>query len=147
MISMTVIWTVVALALLGGEFLTAGILLIFFAFGAALAALAAFLGVGMVWQIGIFAVGSLVSAGLGRPFLKKYFRIDKDVQASTTDAMVGLRGFVVQDIAPLKFGQVRVRGDVWTASCEEDCALIAGTEIEVIRVDGVKLLVRPYSNS
>jgi membrane protein implicated in regulation of membrane protease activity len=146
MISMTVIWAVIALAMLGGEFLTAGILLIFFSFGAALAAIASFLGVGIGWQMGIFAAGSLVSAALGRPFLMKYFRIDKDVQASTTDAMVGLRGVVVQEIAPLKFGQVRVRGDVWTASCEDDCLLVEGSEIEVIRVDGVKLLVRPSVN-
>ena len=142
---MTIIWAVLALVALGAEFLTAGFLLIFFAFGAALAALASFLGLGIVWQMVIFAVGSLVSVAVGRPLLMKYFRIDKDVQASTTDAMVGLRGVVIKEIAPLEFGQVRVRGDVWTAGCEDACTLSVGAEVRVVRVDGVKLLVQAVS--
>lgn len=65
---------------------------------------------------------------VGRPFLMKYFKIDKDVKSSAMDAMVGLRGVVVKTIKPFEYGQVR--GDVWTAGCEDNCDLAEGEEVE-----------------
>jgi membrane protein implicated in regulation of membrane protease activity len=45
------------------------------------------------------------------------------------------------DLSPK--GSVQVGGELWTAELEkEDSVLYAGTRVEVIKVDGLRLIVR-----
>ena len=45
-------------------------------------------------------------------------------------------------------GLVKVKGSVWTARSEADNERIAeGTHVTVIRIEGVKLIVRPVSQN
>lgn len=40
-----------------------------------------------------------------------------------------------------ELGQVKVNGEVWSAKAEND--IQKGTEVEILRIDGVKLIVKP----
>ena len=65
----------------------------------------------------------------------------------TKEELVSLlyeEGEVSDPINNLKVtGQVSVRGAVWTARTEDDRVIPAGATIEVLRIEGVKLIVAP----
>lgn len=54
-------------------------------------------------------------------------------------ALIGERGTVVRSIAPRGF--VRVRGELWRA--ESEVKIAAGTEVEVVGAQGMRLKVHP----
>jgi membrane-bound serine protease (ClpP class) len=55
--------------------------------------------------------------------------------------MSGRVGIARSDLTPK--GSVQVGGELWSAQLEqEDGRLYAGTRVEVIRVDGLRLIVR-----
>ena len=57
------------------------------------------------------------------------------------ESMTGRVGIARTDLAPK--GSVQVGGELWTAQLEqEDARLYAGTRVEVVRVDGLRLIVR-----
>ena len=57
------------------------------------------------------------------------------------ESMTGRVGIAWTDLAPK--GSVQVGGELWTAQLEqEDARLYAGTRVEVVKVDGLRLIVR-----
>ena len=46
---------------------------------------------------------------------------------------------------PSSFGQVKVGEELWSAISEDSNEIKKGTEIEVVKIDGVKLVVKPIS--
>ena len=64
----------------------------------------------------------------------------RNVKSMTgADAFVGAAGTALTDCKP--GGQVRVRGQIWTATCPE--GVDRGATVVVEAIDGVKLKVRP----
>lgn len=58
-------------------------------------------------------------------------------------SLVGKDGIVIKDINPLEAtGQVKVGGELWSATCNEN-NISKDTTITVVDVDGVKLKVKP----
>ena len=56
--------------------------------------------------------------------------------------LVGKVGIVTVDINPLEAtGQVKVDGEIWSAKSEEN--IRKDVEVEVLKIDGVKLIVKP----
>ena len=84
------IWLIAAIVLVIVEILTAGFGSICFAIGAALAALAAGIGIDSIaWQIVIFAVVSLLTFIFLRPVVIRFLdKKSKDVKTNA-DALVG----------------------------------------------------------
>ena len=60
--------------------------------------------------------------------------------------MVNKNGVVVKDITSVHYGQVKVNGDTWTAVSSDGSELLEGTEVNVLAVDGVKLVVKQKNN-
>jgi membrane-bound serine protease (ClpP class) len=58
-------------------------------------------------------------------------------------ALVGRVGQVRTALAPN--GMVQVAGELWSAEAEDDEPLSVGTRVQVVGVDGLKLLVREHS--
>ena len=57
---------------------------------------------------------------------------------------VGKHGIVTLDINPIEAtGQVKVNGEVWSAKTDDESSIAKGTEVEVLKIDGVKLVVSP----
>lgn len=124
------------------EAATVGLASIWFALGAA-AAFALSLFVASVWvQAAVFVVVSLAAMALIRPLAQKY--LTPKVEATNADRVIGREGIVTQEIDNLRaMGQVSVAGAEWTARSEEDTLLPAGTRVKVLRIEGVKIIVRP----
>ena len=48
------------------------------------------------------------------------------------------------DINPIEAtGQIKVNGEIWSAKTEDELSIPKGTEVEVLKIDGVKLIVSP----
>lgn len=136
-------WLIAAVLLVLTELVTGGFAAVCFAFGALMAAVAAFAGTSYEWWIGLFSVGSLLALVFARPFMLRYFTRDKDSLATNTSALIGRRVTVSETIDPAAgTGRVKVDGDEWRAVPEGGGVIPAGTVVEILRQDSVILTVK-----
>ena len=137
-------WLIIAIVLLILEIMTAGFGVICFAIGAALAALAAGLGVDSIaWQIIIFAVVSLLTFIFLRPVVIRF--LDKKSQDVKTnaDAIIGRKGVVSERIdAEQHTGRVAIDGDDWKAVSEDGSVIEKGTTVEIVKLDSIIVTVK-----
>ena len=42
-------------------------------------------------------------------------------------------------------GQIRVGGQVWTARSTDEAPIAQGTDVEVVKISGVKAIVQPWT--
>ena len=145
-IHLAIIWLIVAILCLVVEGLTAGLATIWFAGGAFLALVFALFDTGLGLQVAVFlisSVGLLVSTR--KIFVEK---LKTGTEKTNADAVIGQEGLVTADIAPFTPGQVKVKGQVWTAVCQNpDDSVSAGTQVKVIAIEGVKLVVLPSART
>ena len=137
--TMPAIWIGLIVIFLIVEGLTAGLVTIWFAVGALIAAMFhAPLWLQLVW---FFAV-SIAAFAVTRPLVKKY--INSRTQPTNADMLIGQECLVTEDIDNLAGrGAVSVGGKVWTARAQTDAPIPAGTAAIVLRIEGVKLIVTP----
>lgn len=138
----TLLWTILAIVLTVAEGMTMGLTTIWFALGALAALVAAAFKMNVVIQILVFLVVSVVTLVYTRPVAMRVLKIG----ATKTNAasLVREKGVVTKAIEPYATGQVKVKGQVWTAQGEtSEAAIVEGTEIQVMDISGVKLIVKP----
>ena len=118
-------WLMLFVVLLGIEILTMGLTTIWFAGGA----LAAFLI-------------SLILLLVTRPFAIRY--LNQKTEKTNVDSLIGKHAVVEEEIDNLEAkGSAQVQGVTWTARSEDDAIQIpAGALVRIVRIDGVKLIVR-----
>ncbi|MFL6467564.1 MAG: NfeD family protein [Pyrinomonadaceae bacterium] len=141
-------WTVLGVALIIAEIFTLGFVLFWFGLGALGAALAAIVGFGLPIQFAVFAVISIGLTVVSRTLFAKYlFHRDEDAMKMGMDSLPGQVGTVtIASSGALNEGAVRVYGSVWTAfPADEDIKLIEGEKVEVVKVKGSSIFVRPVS--
>jgi len=139
-----VLWIVAALVLAGIELLTLSFVAVYPAIGALAAAVTALAGGNVGIQVLVFAVVSVASLLLTRkPLLRLMSRTPQ--VPSNAPTVVGKRAVVVIQIeaGPGQRGQVRVGTEHWSARSEDEHPIVEGTTVDVIRIDGVTLVVRP----
>ena len=133
MSEMITLWLVVLIVSIGVEVATLGLTSIWFAGGAAVAVIVAAFH-GPVWlQILLFFT---------RPVAVRYF--NKDRVRTNVESMIGRQAIVTSEIDNLQgIGQVTVGGQEWSARTEEDgLNLQPGTVVDIVAVNGVKLIVK-----
>ncbi len=137
------IWLTVAIVLVILEIATTGFGVICFAIGAGFAALAAGLGLGLTWQIVIFAVVSLLTFIFLRPVMMRFLdKKSKDVKTNA-DAIVGRKGVVSERIDPEQHtGRVAVDGDDWKAVSEDGSVIEKGAVVEIVKLDSIIVTVK-----
>ena len=138
----SICWLAALIILLLVEAATVALVSLWFALGA-LAALLTSFWVDNLWvQFGVFLAVSLVSLLMIRPLTRRF--VTPRQVATNADRAVGQEGVVTQTIDNLKArGQVSVQGTVWTARAQDDTAIPAGTQVKILRIEGVKLIVSP----
>ncbi|NLC73206.1 MAG: NfeD family protein [Ruminococcaceae bacterium] len=137
-----VFWIVAFVVFLVFEAATAGLSSIWFALGALVALLLAAFGVTLWVQILSFFVVSIVTLILTRPLVLKY--VNNKTTATNADRAVGEEGVVVERIDNLlSEGAVLLDGKVWTARSEQGELIEKDTLVTVLRIEGVKLIVKP----
>ena len=135
-------WIGMALFFLLAEVFTAGFVLACFGIGALAAAIPAFLGFGLVWQLLVFIIVSTIAVLFSRRFAD---RVTGDQpQGLGVDRVLGKHALVIEDIDPHSpSGRVRVDVEEWRADSESGSPISKGTIVEVLKVDGTRLRVRP----
>ncbi len=135
---MTLFWGLLFLIFIGIELLTINLVTIWFAFGSIVALFASLFIDSMFILTIIFILSSLVSLFLTRPFLMKIKK--KGFEPTNSDRYVGKSGQVIKKITSHENGEVKVLGSIWTAKSDEE--LEVGEKVVVIKIDGVKLIVK-----
>ncbi len=134
-------WLYILIVTIVLELLTPSALVsIWFSCGSVIALLLSCLGFGMVIQFIAFFVVSILSMMFVRPLASKYLK--NDVVATNADRLVHATGFVTKTIKECSWGEVKVMGEDWSAVGIDSCDIEEGCKIEVIAIEGVKLVVQ-----
>ena len=140
---MVIFWLVVVILAIVVEAITLGLTSIWFAGGALVALAAAALRLPIALQVVLFFAVSVVLLYFTRPIAAKYF--NKDRIKTNAESLVGRQAIVISEIDNLQgIGQVTVGGQEWSArSVEDDVKLPVGTVVDIMAINGVKLMVKP----
>lgn len=136
-----VFWLFVVVVMAIIEIITLGLTTIWFAGGALVAFIASLLGAGFVIQVALFIVVSVALMAVTRPLAVKY--LNKDRVKTNAESLIGKFAVVKEEIDNLNArGQVSVDGQEWTARSFEEKIIPQGATVEIVKISGVKLLVK-----
>ncbi len=135
-------WLILFIVLIIIEILTMGLTTIWFAGGALVALLMAFAGFGLLVQIAVFILVSVILLLVTRPIAVKYFNTGR--QKTNADSLIGQQALVLADVDTLHAsGLVKVNGQEWSAKTEDPGGFIPKDSIVSIEgIQGVKLIVK-----
>ena len=134
-----IVWLLLAIAFAVSEGLTVQLVSIWFAVGAAEAAL---FDVSWVVQLWTFVIVSAVLLIGTRPIAKNLLHVKKE--STNADRFIGQVGVVTDPIDnDLSAGRARVGGLDWSVRSSDGADIPAGEKIRVLAIDGVKLIVEP----
>ncbi len=135
-----VIWLIATAVLVVMEMISLGLTTIWFAGGALVAALTAYLGLHWLAQIFVFAIVSLLLLFFTRPIAVKHLM--KEPEKTNVEGLIGQVGYVTKTINNLKSeGEVKLNGMEWTARSKDDEIIEKDEEVVVDSISGVKLIV------
>lgn len=143
--ALPLLWFGVVVLTLIVEGQTADLVAIWFAPSAFVAMILSFFKVQFWVQFGVFVgltlIGLILSFTLIRPMMKKRSKVEK----TNVDAMAGKLALVEEDIDnSIPSGVAKINGQLWTARMDDPAATAAkGEWVEIVRVDGSKLICRP----
>lgn len=144
MTQMVIIWLVVLIAAIVIEVATLGLTTIWFAGGALVALLTAVVNAPIWLQILLFLIISLVLLFFTRPVAMKYF--NKNRERTNAESLVGKQAVVTSEINNLQgLGTVTVNGQEWSARSLDDTAIAAQKVVEIVSINGVRLIVKPIA--
>ena len=141
-ISMTILWLIVMIGFLIAEALTVGLVGIWFAGGALVAVILSLFEVSPLMQVIVFFAVSICLL----VFTRKIFveKLNTGKENTNVDALIGETGQVTITINPMEVGQVKLKGQVWSALADDSLLTIEeGTYVTVKAIEGVKLIVIP----
>lgn len=125
------------------EAATAGLTSIWFAFGTLGALAANGLGFSIWIQIGVFLVLSGLSMLLIRPLAKRL--LIPGYSPTNADRIIGKTAMVTEEIDNINgTGLVSISGQVWTARSQNDSIIPSGSQVRVVRIEGVKAYVENF---
>ncbi|MFP4286243.1 MAG: NfeD family protein [Candidatus Izemoplasmataceae bacterium] len=112
---------------------------VWFSIGALIAFIFAIIGFGIVWQIMIFLLVSVLLLLSVRPLAKNYFRTN--VVNTNADRLIGKQAICTKEIKAGERGEVKVEGQFWTAITAGDDTVLVNEKVEILAIEGVKLIV------
>ena len=135
-------WLILAGIFLVIEIITIGFLFFWFAMGALIALAVSLFTSNIVVQAVVFLVTSTVLLFVTRPLVDKI--LPKETSVTTNSSHIeGKVGVVTKDIDPVKgSGQIKINSEIWSAKTEDGSFLEKDNEIEVVKVEGVKAIVK-----
>lgn len=133
-------WVVLLFVFIVVEAFTAGVVSIWFAVGALAAFISSLFNMSIMWQLVVFVVVSAVTLVSTRPIIKKWLNVK--ITKTNVDAILGRTGVVTEPIFQNEFGEIKVEGVRWTAKLAGEGPIERGELVEVIAVEGVKLIVK-----
>lgn len=139
-------WVALAAIFLVAEIFTQSFFKAAFGLSAIVAAALAYFGASTSLQVAAFIVVAFPLILLARRLCER--RNAGRSQPIAAERLLGRVGVVIQAIRPhTPGGLVRVDREQWSAESEDERLVPEGAEIEVVRVDGVRLIVRPRQSA
>jgi membrane protein implicated in regulation of membrane protease activity len=140
MIDPALYWLIIGVMLFFLELAVPGFILFFFALGALVTALIAWLSpISLVWQLGLFIAASLVSLlSLRNIIQKKLIAPASDAGDEDEDVLLavsGENGVVSMTIAPPAEGRIKYAGTSWRAMADEK--IEEGEIVTIVRQKGL----------
>jgi len=136
------IWLIAAGVFLILEIFTMGFLVFWLSIGSLLAMLVSFITDNLIIQTAVFVFSSGLLIFATKPLVKKF--TEKDNTKTNVYSLVGKKAIVVEDIDWASgTGQIKFDGQVWSARTEEQVNIEKGTEVEIVKIEGVKAFVKP----
>lgn len=141
--SMWQIWLIISGLFFIGEIITVGFLVLWLSIGSLIAMVVSiFAPDAIILQTSIFLISSTLLILFTKPLVDKY--ITRKTVPTNVNTLIGKKAIVLTSINSLEAtGQVKVNGEIWSAKNETEEIIEIGTEVEILQVDGVKLLVKP----
>ena len=134
-------WLIAAGVFLILESITAGFLVFWFSIASLFALVVSFFTDNIVTQTAVFVIASTILIFATRKFASKF---EKKDEANITNSIIGKEGKVTVTIEPIENkGQIKVGGETWSATSENDTVIKEGTKVLVQSIDGVKAIVTP----
>ncbi len=130
------------------EIITVGFLVFWLGIGALIAMLVSFFTSNIIVQMSVFVISSGLLIFATRPLVNKISK--KDVVPTNVYSLIGKKAVVTEDIDWVTGkGQIKFEGEIWSAKSKEQINIPAGSEVEIVSIEGVKAFVKPlkiYSN-
>lgn len=137
-ISPVVIWAILGIVLIIIETTTVTFVLMFFGAAALVTAFVSIFVDSFAVQVAVFVAASVVLLLSLRKVAKNLFSGHQDLMPD----YLGKKVNVVEDIPPGREGKVSFRGSPWIAVSEDSITIPAGSHVEVVAADGIKLKVK-----
>ena len=117
-----------------------------FAVGAAVASALAFADVPIAGEWAAFVGISVAAFAALRPFAR---RLDRNGGSDGVGSrrLIGRTGVVLQEIQPDELGMVRVDQEEWRADTSDRSSIAAGAQVQIIDVQGTRVIVTPTKES
>lgn len=138
-IAFMVLWFVLIIGAAVVEILTMDLTSVWFSIGALVAFILGIVGVNPIVQLLVFIVVSVALLLSVRPLAKNYFRTN--IISTNSDRLVGKTAICTKPIEAGGRGEVKVEGKIWTAVANDASAIDEGDKVEVLAIEGVKLIV------
>lgn len=136
---MVIFWLIVAVTLGVIESLTLSITSIWGAISAVFCAVVCYFGVSFKISVYLFILLTFLLLLATRPIVKKF--LVKEKIPTNADRIIGAEGLVTRKISNKVPGEVKVRGQVWSAVSETEIEIYEGETVYIRCIDGVKLIV------
>jgi len=137
------IWAGLAIIFALIEAFTFGLTTIWFAIAAIVMVFLSLIKIPLPVQIVIFLVIASLLLIFTRPLAIKKLKLGKE--KTNVDSFIGKHVPVIKTISEFEHGEVKLNGLIWAARSDNNAEIAAGTKCEVLRVEGVQLIVRPLS--
>lgn len=140
------LWLIAAAVFFIIEIATIGFLIFWLGIGSLCAMIASFFTDNILIQTGIFVVVSAILIPLTKPFADKF--LNSKAVTTNSYSLINKRGIITKTINSIDdIGLVKIDGEVWSAKCDQNVKLPEGTEVEVLKIEGVKLIVAPLQKT
>lgn len=133
------IWVIAAVVFSILEAITLGLTSLWFAMAAVVSLIAALLGAPFFVQVILFAVSSVLFLMVTKPLAKDLLKIGGE--RTNADGLIGERGLVTTEIMPFSMGQVKVKGQIWSALADDGEPIGVSETVIIKSIEGVKLIV------
>lgn len=136
-----IVWLIISVTLIIFEMIMQSFFFFFcLSIGSVFAAIISYLNISDWIEFAVFVVASVMSIYFVRPLLKKIFNKSKMIN-SNVDALIGESAIVIERITPLKFGFVKVLGEIWRAK-SLGIEFEVGEMVRIENVSGTTLIVK-----
>lgn len=141
---MKLLWLAIAILFAIGEALTPTLTLIWFSVAALVVMILSNFIESILIQVVLFTLISIILLVIAT---RKIVKKDEDYRYDTNlKAIINKKGIVKKNILKNEVGVVVVDGEQWSAISIDKNNILEGVEVEVIKIEGVKLIVKSISN-